>query len=177
MKKATPFTEAEPVATPRDVLSEVLRDGAQRMLAAALEAEVESYLADHGSARDETGHRLVVRNGHCPERPIQTGLGTIDVRRPRVNDLRVDEEGYRIRFSSKILPPYLRRTKSVEELIPWLYLKGISSGDFSEALSALLGRDAPGLSSSTVVRLKKIWETDFKEWNQRDLTDERLVYI
>jgi transposase-like protein len=99
------------------------------------------------------------------------------VSRPRVDDRRVDEDGRRIRFTSKILPPYLRRTKSVEELIPWLYLKGVSTGDFSEALSALLGADAPGLSATTVVRLKQIWETDFKEWSGRDLTDKRYVYI
>ena len=177
MKKATPFVETEPVANPKDVLTEVLRSGAQRMLAAALEAEVESYLAPHVDARDESGRRLVVRNGHCPERSIQTGLGSLEVRRPRVNDRRVDQDGRRMQFTSSILPPYLRRTKSVEELIPWLYLKGISSGDFSEALGALLGKDAPGLSASTVVRLKQIWETDFKEWNRRDLTHGRYVYI
>ena len=177
MKKATPFNGSEPVATPKDVLTEVLRSGAQRMLAAALEAEVESYVAEHASARDETGARLVVRNGRCPERTIQTGLGDVEVKRPRVNDRRVDGDGRRFRFTSKILPPYLRRTKSVEELIPWLYLKGVSTGDFSEALAALLGKDAPGLSSSTVVRLKQIWELDFKEWNRRDLTDERIVYV
>jgi len=147
------------------------------MLAAALEAEVECYLSAHETARDEAGRRLVVRNGHCPERAIQTGLGSIAVRRPRVNDRRVAEDGRRIQFSSTILPPYLRRTQSVEELIPWLYLKGISTGDFSEALSALLGKDAPGLSASTVVRLKAVWETDFKAWNRRDLTGKRYAYI
>jgi transposase-like protein len=177
MKKATPSVGNEPVETAQDLLTEVLRNGAQRMLAAALEAEVAAYLAQHESALDESGHRLVVRNGHCPERTIQTGLGSVAVSRPRVDDRRVDEDGRRIRFTSKILPPYLRRTKSVEELIPWLYLKGVSTGDFSEALSALLGADAPGLSATTVVRLKQIWETDFKEWSGRDLTDKRYVYI
>lgn len=177
MKKATPSVESEPVETAQDLLTEVLRSGAQRMLAAALEAEVAAYLAQHESALDESGRRLVVRNGHCPERTIQTGLGSVEVRRPRVDDRRVDEDGRRIQFTSKILPPYLRRTKSVEELIPWLYLKGVSTGDFSEALSALLGPDAPGLSSTTVVRLKQIWETDFKEWSRRDLTGKRYVYM
>jgi len=177
MKKATPFIETEPVAASKDVLAEVLRNGAQRMLTAALEAEVESYLAQHAKARDDAGRKLVVRNGRCPERTIQTGLGDVAVRRPRVNDRRFDDDGRRIQFTSSILPPYLRRTKSVEELIPWLYLKGVSTGDFSEALAALLGKDAPGLSASTVVRLKQIWETDFKEWNRRDLTDERIVYV
>ena len=156
MKKATPFSESEPVATPKDVLTEVLRSGAQRMLAAALEAEVESYLAEHADLRDESGKRLVVRNGRCAERTIQTGLGDVQVKRPRVNDRRVGADGRRFQFTSSILPPYLRRTKSVEELIPGLYLKGISTGDFSEALAALLGQEAPGLSASTVVRLKTV---------------------
>ena len=177
MNKATPFIETEPAADAKDILSEVLRRGARRMLAAALEAEVEAYLGEHENARDEFGRRLVVRNGHCPERTIQTGIGDVEIRRPRVDDRRVDDDGRRVQFTSSILPPYLRRTKSVEELIPWLYLKGVSSGDFSEALAALLGADAPGLSASTVVRLKKIWEADFKEWNRRDLSDERFVYI
>ena len=176
MKKATPFVESEPAPTAKDMLSEVLRNGAQRLLAAALEAEVESYLAEHLD-RDDSGHRLVVRNGNCPSRTIQTGVGDVEVRRPRVNDRRVDEKGNRLRFTSKILPPYLRRTKTVEELIPWLYLKGISTGDFSEALGSLLGKDAPGLSASTIVRLKQAWETDFKEWNRRDLSEERFAYI
>ena len=177
MKKATPFNQSEPVTTPKDALTDVLRDGAQRMLVAALEAEVESYLAEHANQRDDSGQRLVVRNGRSPERSVQTGLGSVSIARPRVNDRRVGEDGTRFRFTSKILPPYLRRTKSVEELIPWLYLKGISTGDFSEALGALLGKDAPGLSSSTVVRLKQVWETDFKEWNRRNLADKRYVYI
>ena len=177
MKKTTPSAESGPVDAPKDVLTEILRNGAQRMLAAALEAEVESHVSQYADARDEAGHRLVVRNGRCPERTIQTGLGSVEVRRPRVDDRRVDEDGRRIQFTSKILPPYLRRTKSIEELIPWLYLKGVSTGDFSEALGALLGKDAPGLSASTVVRLKQVWETDFKEWSRRDLTDSRYVYI
>ncbi len=177
MKKATPFTEIEPVTSPQDVLTELVRSGAQKMLAAALESEVAEYLAQHAEHRDEAGRRLVVRNGKSPEREIQTGVGGIAVRQPRVNDRRVDDDGQRFKFTSKILPPYLRRTKAVEELIPWLYLKGISTGDFSEALAALLGKDAPGLSASTVVRLKQVWESDLKEWSQRDLSDKRYVYV
>lgn len=177
MKKATPIIETEPAESSNDVLTDVLRSGAQRLLAVALEAEVDSYLAEHSRARDEAGRRLVVRNGRCPERKVQTGIGSIPVHRPRVNDRRIDQDGNRIQFTSKILPPYLRRTKSLEELIPWLYLKGVSTGDFSEALAALLGKDAPGLSSSTVVRLKQIWEVDFQKWNQRDLSDKHYVYI
>ncbi len=168
MEKAKPFIDSQPVATPKDALTEILRIGAQKMLAAALEAEVAAYLAQHESARDESGRRQVVRNGHCPPREIQTGVGPVEVARPRVDDRRVGPDGDRIRFTSKVLPPYLRRTKSIEELIPWLYLKGVSTGAFSEALAALVGQDAPGLSASTVVRLKSTWEGDFKEWNRRD---------
>lgn len=177
MKKATPFAETEPVESSQDVLTEIVRDGAQKMLAAALEQEVADYLAQHAAARDESGHRLVVRNGHHREREVQTGIGNVTVRQPRVNDRRSDDDGHRIKFTSKILPPYLRRTKAIEELIPWLYLKGVSTGDFSEALGALLGTDAPGLSSSTVVRLKQVWETEFKDWSRRDLSEKRYVYL
>jgi len=177
MKKATPFAEIEPVESSQDVLTEIVRSGAQKMLAAALEHEVADYLAQHSDVRDEDGHRLVVRNGHGREREIQTGVGNVSVRQPRVNDRRVDEKGDRSKFTSKILPPYLRRTKAIEELIPWLYLKGVSTGDFVEALGALLGTDAPGLSASTVVRLKQVWETDFKDWGRRDLSDKRYAYL
>ena len=177
MKKATLFAEIEPVESSKDVLTEIVRSGAQKMLAVALEDEVAQYLAEHTHACDEAGHRLVVRNGSSPEREIQTGVGGVAVRQPRVNDRRVDEDGRRLKFTSKILPPYLRRTKSIEELIPWLYLKGVSTGGFSEALAALLGEDAPGLSASTVVRLKQVWETDFKEWSRRGLSDKRYVYL
>ena len=160
-----------------DVLSEVLRLGARKLLIEALEAEVEAYVSTFSDLRDSAGHRMVVRNGYAPERSIQTGVGPLEVKWPRVDDRRTDEHGGRIRFSSKILPPYLRRTKSIEELIPWLYLKGISTGDFSEALSALLGENAKGLSSATVVRLKQIWQEDYQSWCRRDLSDSRYVYI
>jgi transposase-like protein len=164
-------------ASPQDVLTEILRDGAQRLLAAAVEAEVAGYIDQHADHVDEKGHRLVVRNGHHRERTIQTGLGSVAVKAPRVEDRRVDEQGRRFHFTSSILPPYLRRTKSLEELIPWLYLKGISTGDFSEALAALLGKDAPGLSASTVVRLKEVWQQEFAAWNKRTLADKRYVYF
>ena len=177
MKKATTPTDSKPAHTPNDALTEVLREGARRMLTAALEAEVEEHIAQFQDARDSAGRRLVVRNGHCPERALQTGLGSIEVRRPRVDDRREDQDGNRLRFTSKILPPYLRRTKSLEEMIPWLYLKGVSTGDFSEALAALLGENAPGLSATTVVRLKQSWEVDFREWSRRDLSEKRYVYV
>lgn len=165
-----------PEDSPQDVLTEVLRNGAREMLSQAIEAEVAEYVAAHGHERDAAGHRLVVRNGYAAERALQTGLGAIPVKQPRVNDRRVDEDSQRLRFTSKILPPYLRKTKSIEELIPWLYLRGISSGDFSQALSALLGPDAPGLSASTVVRLKQIWQQDQEAWSKRSLADRRYVY-
>jgi transposase-like protein len=165
-----------------DVLGAVLRDGAQRLLMQTIEAEVAVYIDAHQHERDDRGHRLVVRNGHKEERTLQTGIGPMKVRQPRVNDRRVDGNGQRMRFTSSILPPYLRRTKSIEELIPWLYLKGVSSGDrrgrpyrFSEALMALLGPDAPGLSASTVVRLKEVWQRDYEAWRKRSLADKRYV--
>ncbi len=166
-----------PEAAGADVLTGVLRDGAQRLLAQAVEAEVAEYIEAHQHLRDALGHRLVVRNGHKDERELQTGIGPVKVRQPRVDDRRVAADGERLRFTSQILPPYLRRTKSIEELIPWLYLKGISTGDFSEALVALLGPEAPGLSASTVVRLKEVWKQDYLAWSRRALADKRYVYF
>jgi len=162
---------------PRDILQEILRQGAREMLTAAIEGEVREYLTAHADERDGGGHRLVVRNGHMPRRSIQTGLGSVEFRRPRVNDKRTDEHGNRIRFTSKILPPYLRRTKSIDELIPWLYLRGISTGDFSQALEALLGPNAPGLSATNIVRLKASWEQEWKDWSSRSFEDKRYVYV
>ena len=127
--------------------------------------------------RDAKGLRLVVRNGYKPEREVQTGLGAVPVKPPRVNDRRSDEDGERLRFESKILPRYMRRTRSLDELIPWLYLKGISTGDMSDALAAILGKDAPGLSASTVVRLKEGWEEEFKAWSSRSFEGKRYVYF
>lgn len=158
----------------KDPLSEVLRKGARKLLAQALEAEVETYLEAFSGCREEDGPRQVVRNGYLPEREIQTGIGPVAVRQPRVRDRRPEAAA---RFTSKILPPYLRKTKSLEELIPWLYLKGVSTGDYAEALQALLGPEAPGLSASTIVRLKKSWEQDFQEWNRRSLRNKRYVYF
>jgi len=145
------------------------------MLATAIQQEVEEWLAQRAHLRDEAGRRQVVRNGYLPEREILTGIGRIEVQQPRVRDRRPGEEAEP--FSSKILPPYLRKTKSVEELIPWLYLKGISTGDFSEALKALVGPDCPGLSATTVTRLKGVWEQEFREWSQRSLIGKQYVYV
>jgi transposase-like protein len=163
--------------SPHDSLTPLLREGAQRMLAQAIEAEVADYIERHMHERDAAGHRQVVRNGHKDERELQTGIGPITVRQPRVNDKRVDENGQRMQFTSAILPPYLRKTRSIEELIPWLYLKGISTGDFSEALAALLGPEAPGLSASTIVRLKESWQAEYTGWSKRSLAGKRYVYV
>ena len=161
--------------TCKDVLTEILRRGALRLLAEAIEAEVDEYLEARAEIRDERGRRAVVRNGYLPEREIVTGLGSVPVRQPRVRDRRPADE--RETFSSKILPPYLRKAKSVEEAVPWLYLKGISTGDFPEALAALFGETAKGFSASTVVRLKKVWEEEYREWSKRPLTDKQYVYV
>ena len=163
----------KPGTDERDALTAVLRQGAWRMLAQTVEAEVEAFVAAHEHIRDEEGRRLVIRNGYLPERTIQSGIGDIAIKAPRVRDC----SGSGIRFTSAILPPYLRRTKSIEELIPWLYLKGISTGDFSEALAALLGPDAPGLSAATVSRLKEVWKDELEAWQRRDLTGKRYVYF
>ena len=176
MEQVTAKTETLAIG-PRDILGEILKTGAQQMLAQAVEAEVATYIAVHAELRDDSGHRLVVRNGHKNEREIQTGVGALKIKQPRVDDRRVDENGQRKQFVSNILPPYLRRTRSIDELIPWLYLRGISTGDFSEALKALLGPDAPGLSATSVVRMKEIWQKEWSEWSQRSLAGKRYVYF
>ena len=164
-----------PTTTAADVMTQVLREGAQRMLAQAIEAEVASYIDAHAHITDEHGHRQIVRNGHLPAREILTGVGAIQVMQPRVHDRRPPQE--RERFRSSILPPYLRKTRAVEELIPWLYLKGVSTGDFSEALAALVGTNAAGLSASTITRIKDIWQGEYKQWESRSLAGKHYVYI
>jgi putative transposase len=160
-----------------DPLLEVLRSGARRMLQQVIEAEVEAFLAAHAELEDAHGRRRLVRNGHAPEREVQTGIGPIAVRRPKLRDRGDGAGGERIRFTSKVLPPFPRRTRNVEELLPWLYLKGISTGQFEEALTALLGPDAPGLSAPTVRRLMATWQQDHERWQRRDLTTRRYVYV
>ena len=159
-----------------DPLTEVLRSGARSLLAQAVEAEVAAFLAGHAEARTEDGRQRVVRHGHLPEREIMTGIGPVAVRAPRVRD-RVGQGEERVRFTSAILPPYARRSKSLEVLIPVLYLKGVSSGDFEAALAALLGPDAGGLSASTVTRLKEAWADEHARWLKRDLSARRYVYF
>ena len=159
-----------------DPLSEVLRNGARALLAQAVEAEVAALLSCHADRLTDDGRQRLVRHGHLPEREIMTGIGPVAVRCPRVRD-RVGEGAERIRFSSAILPPYARRSKSLEVLIPVLYLKGISTGDFEEALIALLGKDAGGLSASTISRLKEVWAEEHAHWIKRDLSTKRYVYF
>ena len=161
-----------------DQLTEVLRRGARSLLAQAVEAEVADFLGGHGELKTGDGRQRVVRHGHLPEREVLTGIGPVALRQPRVRDraASADDPG-RIRFSSMILPPYMRRSKSIETLLPILYLKGISTGDFSEALAALLGKDAPGLSASAISRLKEGWHDDHAAWSKRDLSAKRYVYI
>jgi len=159
-----------------DPLTEVLRKGARALLAQAVEAEVATLLSRYAAETTDDGRKRLVRHGHLPEREIMTGIGPVGVRCPRVRD-RVGEGSQRIRFSSAILPPYARRSKSLEVLIPILYLKGISTGDFEEALVALLGKDAGGLSASTVGRLKEAWSQEHTRWSKRDLSAKRYVYF
>ena len=156
----------------RDVLTDVLRQGAQQLLVQAIEAEVAEFLQQYSGQQDESGRTRLVRNGYLPARTIQTGIGAVAVKAPRVRD-----RAGTIRFTSSILPPYLRRTKTIEELLPWLYLKGISTGEFGEALTALLGRDAPGLSAGTISRLKQVWVTEHGRWEQRRLANKQYVYL
>ena len=175
MRKNSAVELEKPEELFQDALTDILRQGARKMLMAALEAEVEAVVQQYQHIVDERGHRLVVRNGYLPEREIQTGVGPIEVKAPRVKDKRKGAE--KVRFNSTILPPYLRRTKTLDELIPWLYLKGLSTGDFSEALTALLGKDAPGLSASTISRLKESWQADLEAWQKRSLTGKEYVYF
>lgn len=161
-----------------DPLTDVLRDGARRLLAQAVEAEVAEFLGKHANLETENGLQRVVRHGHLPEREVMTGIGPVPVRQPRIRDRGVDaDDPQRIRFTPAILPPYARRSKSLEVLIPILYLKGVSTGDFADALAVLLGPDAPGLSASTIARLKEVWIDEHKRWKARDLSAKRYVYI
>ena len=159
-----------------DALTEVIQAGARELLRTAVQAEVSAFISEHGHLVDEKGRQRLVRHGFLHERGVMTGIGKVQVQVPRVRDRGADRDG-RIRFRSSIVPPYLRKAKSVEELLPWLYLKGISTGDFGEALAALLGPDAEGLSASTITRLKASWREDFDVWRKRDLSSRRHVQL
>jgi putative transposase len=160
-----------------DPLTAILRSGARRLLAQAIEAEADTFLATMKGARLPDGRERLVRHGLGPERLVQTGIGPVEVRRVKLRDRGAGDGAERIRFTSAILPRWARRTRSLDAVLPILYLRGISMGDFQEALAALLGRDAPNLSSSVIARLRGEWEADYARWQRRDLTARRYVYI
>jgi len=175
MKDDNVISIKKPEGNFNDHLTGILRQGCRRILEEALEVEIETFIGHCKDLKDEQGRQRIIRNGYLPEREIQTGIGQIKARVPRSRDRKT--EGTPIRFRSTLLPPYLRRTRSIEELLPWLYLKGVSTGDFSEALAALLGRDAPGLSAGTIGRLKEKWKEDLDLWQKRNLKGDRYVYL
>ena len=175
MKDDTLIGFDDPVGFSPDPLTAVLRQGARDLLAQAVEAEVAEFLREYTALTDDAGRQRLVRHGHLPEREVLTGIGRVSVKVPRVRDRGTGTA--KIRFTSSLLPPYLRKAKSVEALLPWLYLKGISTGDFGEALGALLGANAEGLSSSTISRLKAGWWKDYERWRKRDLSARRYVYL
>jgi len=169
--KIIPFKD--PAEKAEDALTILLREGARDLLGKAIEAEIQSFLSEYEENRDEKGRQKIVRNGYLPSRTIQSGIGDIEIKIPRTRD----RGGSGIQFSSSLIPPYLKRTQSMEELLPVLYLKGISTGDFQEALEALVGPKAKGLSASTICHLKKQWEEEHEAWCRRDLTKKRYVYF
>jgi putative transposase len=178
MKEASSIVPFRQPGSVEDPLTEIAREGARRMLATALEAEVEVFLGQFAEERLSDGRQRVVRHGYGPERRIQTGIGALEVRRPKVRDRATDaESGEKVRFTSHILPKWARRSKSLDALLPVLYLRGISTGDFQEALSALLGAEAPNLSPGVISRLTAAWEKEYEHWQRRDLSARRYVYI
>src|SRR3974390_3654048 len=171
MKNDEPVDEKKQ-ESPRSVLEQIIHEGARRLLQAAIENEVAEYVEGFKEMKNEKGHRMVVKNGSSPERTLVTGVGPLTIRQPRIHDRREGES-----FTSAILPRYMRRVPTIDKLLPVLYLKGISTGDMAAALESILGADAPGLSATNIVRLKRIWETELKEWAHRYLNDQRYVYF
>jgi len=161
------------VGTINDPLTDLLRSGARALIQQAIEAELQAFLGDYAKVTDLRGRQTVVRNGYLPEREIVTGVGSVAVKVPKVRD----RSGGGIKFNSSLVPPYVRKAKRVEAALPWLYLRGISTGDMQEALSVLLGDEAKGLSPAVVSRLKAQWADDYQAWNRRDLSQERYVYV
>jgi putative transposase len=159
------------------ILEEVLREGARKMLQTAIENEVADFIDQYKHRTDENGHRLAVRNGYMPEREITTGIGAIPVKQPRLDDRKLRKDKDTPVFTSQILPRFMRRIPSIDNLIPALYLKGISTGDFSTALTAILGEGVKNLSANTIVRLKEGWETEYNDWTKRDLSNKKYVYF
>lgn len=172
MKDDNVISLGKPVEN-EDVLTHLLRKGARELIISAVQTEITDFLARYQDEVDADGRRAVVRNGYLPEREIMTGIGAVEIKVPKTRD----RSGQGIHFRSELLPPYIKRTKSIETVLPWLYLKGISTGDFSEALGALLGKDAKGLSAGTISRLKQVWIQEHEDWRKRDLSQERYVYI
>jgi putative transposase len=156
-----------------DALTELLRSGAQQLIASAVHAELEGFMAQFSTASTEASPAAVVRNGYHPERPLQTGIGPVSVRIPKVRS----KNGDPVTFRSALVPPYVRKTKTLEAALPWLYLKGISSGEMGDALKALLGPNAAGFSANTVSRLKRDWAKEYDGWREAELDGEPLVYI
>ena len=177
MKDSTQEVQFRKDTESMSVLDLIAREGARKMLQLALENEVQEYVDNHQKFTDETGKQIVVRNGYLPERDILTGVGALNLKQPRVRTRESNLQNVEEIFSSKILPRYLKRIPSIDNLIPLLYLKGISTNDFPTALSAILGDGAKGLSPANIVRLKKGWEDDYKEWSGRDLSNKEYVYF
>ena len=167
------FKTPEPQESFSDALSDLVRQGARQIIAQAVESELSEFLGQYQGLKDANGRQAVVRNGYLPARTIATGIGEVAVQVPKVRD----RSGSGIKFNSLLLPPYLKRSRSVEEVLPWLYLKGISTGDFGEALSALFGPKAKGLSSGTISRLKAKWQQEHQNWQGRSLRSKRYVYV
>jgi transposase-like protein len=173
MKNDEPIDEKkQEEENPKSILEQIIQEGARRLLQAAIENEVAEYVGRFTELKNEKGHRMVVKNGTSPERMLVTGVGPLKVRQPRIHDKREGES-----FTSSILPRYMRRVPTIDKLLPVLYLKGISTGDMASALESILGPNTSGLSANTIVRLKRIWETEYKDWAHRDLTGKRYVYF
>lgn len=177
MKKSNVIEINRPAEICNDPLTELIRSGARKILEEALESEINLFIDSFKALKTEKGMQRVIRNGYLPEREITTGIGNVPVKAPRLRDLEKGRDGEKIRFSSSILPVYLRKTKCIEEFIPWLYLKGVSAGDFSEVLASLVGADAKGFSQPVVSRLKSKWKQEFEAWGKRDLSKKRYAYI
>jgi len=169
-----PFRQPDAI---EDTLTELAREGARRMLAQALVAEADAFVAQWKDVKLPDGRDRVVRHGHGPERVIQTGIGPVEIRRAKVRDRAEVETAEKIRFTSSILPKWARRTRSLDALLPVLYLRGVSMGDLQEALAALLGKDASNLSPAVVTRLTAQWQAEYEAWERRDLSARRYVYV
>jgi transposase-like protein len=177
MKKDTVVELRKPEESFQDSLTEILRKGARKMIAEAVEAEFDAFMTKCSTLVDDEGRQRIVRNGHMPAREVLTSIGPITVQVPRSKDRAKTGTQGKIRYSSAFLPPYLRKTKTMADLIPWLYLKGISTGDFSEALASLVGKSALGLSASTISRMKETWQAEMESWQKRSLANKRYVYF